>query len=260
MGTDYTSVTEIPGSKITSEQLARICNRYYFASQFCQGKDVLEVACGAGIGLGYLAKFAKRVVAGDIDKNILRYAKGYYQGRDNVELHLLDAQKLPFENGSFDVVILYEAIYYLAQPEKFVEEAYRVLRENRTLLICTVNKDWSDFNPSPFSTEYFSASELFLLLNQRFHSVEIYGAFPITTNSIKDKIISLIKRTAVTLHLMPKTMKGKEFLKKTFFGKLQTLPAEIDEKMAEYSPPLPISPTSPNPRYKVLFALAKNNR
>jgi len=255
--TDYFAVTEIPGSKITAEQLERLCNRYYFASQFCPGKDVLEVACGAGIGLGYLAKFAKRVVAGDIDKNILRYAKGHYQGRENIELQLFDAHKLPFENGSFDVVLLYEAIYYLAQPKKFVEEAYRVLREDGTLIICTVNKDWSDFNPSLFSTKYFSASELFSLLKRKFSNVEIYGAFPVTSNSIKERIISLIKRTAVALHIMPKTMKGKELLKRIFFGKLQILPAEIDEKMAEYSPPLPISPTSPNPHYKVLYAVAR---
>ncbi len=257
MRTDYSTVTEIPGSKITGEQLTRIYQRYFFAAQFCQGKDVLEVACGAGIGLGYLAKFAKRVVAGDIDKNILRYAQEHYQGRDNIELQLLDAHQLPFENGSFDVVLLYEAIYYLAQPKKFVEEAHRVLREDGTLITCTVNKDWSDFNTSPFSTKYFSASELFLLLNRRFSKVEIYGAFPTSANSIKDKIISSIKRTAVTLHLMPKTMKGKEFLKRIFFGQLLRLPAEIKEKMTEYSFPLPISPTSPNPCYKILFAVAR---
>ena len=256
--TDYFAVTEIPGSKITAEQLARVCNRYYFASQFCPGKEVLEVACGPGVGLGYLAKFAKRVVAGDIDKNILRYAQKHYQGRENIELKLFDAHRLPFENGSFDVVILYEAIYYLTQPKRFVEEAYRMLREDGTFIICTVNKDWSDFNSSLFSTNYFSASELFSLLNQRFHSVEIYGAFPVTSNSIKDRIISLIKRTAVILRIMPKTMKGKEFLKRLFFGRLQTLPAEIDEKMAEYSPPLPISPASPNPYYMVLYAVGQN--
>jgi len=68
MKTDYTSVTEIAGSKVSNEQLLRMAHRYHFAAGFCAGKDVLEVACGAGVGLGYLAKFAKRVVGGDIDQ------------------------------------------------------------------------------------------------------------------------------------------------------------------------------------------------
>jgi ubiquinone/menaquinone biosynthesis C-methylase UbiE len=75
----------------------------------------------------------------------------------------IDAHNLPFDDKSFDVVILYEAIYYLEHPERFIEEARRVLRENGTLLICTANKDWSGFNPSPYTYKYFSAPELFLL-------------------------------------------------------------------------------------------------
>jgi len=36
---------------------------------------------------------------------------------------------------------------------------------------------------------------------------------------MKQKITALIKRTAVGLYLIPKTMKGKEFFKRIFFGK-----------------------------------------
>jgi len=46
-----------------------------------------------------------------------------------VGVHQLDAHQLPFEDKSFDVVILYKDIYCLAQPEKFVAETHRVLRE-----------------------------------------------------------------------------------------------------------------------------------
>ena len=257
MQTNYTSVTEIPGSKVSNEQCVRMAHRYRFAAQFCAGKEVLEVACGAGTGLGYLAKFAKKVIGGDIDRNLLKYGQKHYRERDKITLQLFDAHRLPFKDDSFDVMLLYEAIYYLAQPEKFVAEASRVLRKNGLLIICSVNKDWLDFNPSPSSTRYFSASELFLLLNQKFSGVEIYGAFPTAANSTKERIISLIKRTAVALHLMPKTMKGKEFFKRIFFGKLQVLPAELEEKMFIYSPPVSISPSS-NPCYKVLYAVGRH--
>ena len=250
----YTSVTEMPGNKASKENLEMLYSRYKWATQFAEGKDVLEVACGAGQGLGYLAKKAKKVVGGDIDEKIVKCAQDYYKGR--VEILRLDAHKLPFEENSFDVVILFEAIYYLAQPEKFLAECQRVLRENGLVFLCTVNKDWSGFNPSPFSFKYFSASELVSLFKQHNFNIELFGAFLASPNSIKDKIISIIRRTAVALHLIPKTMKGKEKLKRIFFGKLLTIPSEIEEGMSDYSAPIPISPISPSHHYKVLFVLA----
>lgn len=104
MGVDYTTVTEIPGSKVTREQLARTYNRYCFASKFCEGKDVLEVACGPGLGLGYLAQKAKKVVGGDYTEYLLKLAQEHYRGK--IELLRLDAHTLPFKEGTFDVVIL----------------------------------------------------------------------------------------------------------------------------------------------------------
>lgn len=45
MGFDYTSVTEITGCNVTSEQLQIIYARYRFASELCDDKEVLESAC-----------------------------------------------------------------------------------------------------------------------------------------------------------------------------------------------------------------------
>ena len=84
MPLNYITVTEIPGSKATKEQLARLYQRYHFASQFCKDKDVLEAACGGGMGLGYLSQTARKVVGGDLDDNIFKYAQDYYKGRDNI--------------------------------------------------------------------------------------------------------------------------------------------------------------------------------
>jgi len=256
MAEDYTIITELPGNKGSKEQLSRLYQRYRFALQFCKDKEVLEVACGGGMGLGYLAKVAKKVVGGDLDKNILKYPLEYYKGRDKIEVKEFDAQNLPFEGKSFDVLILYEAIYYLAKPEKFVSEAHRVLKEDGVLLICSVNKDWADFNPSPCSIKYFSAPDLYSLTNQKFSKVELLGAFPASKGGIKNKIISSIKKTAILLKLIPKTMKGKEIYKRIFFGKLLTLPSEIENGEIEYFLSVPISSDQPNNQFKVLFSEA----
>ena len=255
MRIDYSTVTEVPGNRVTQEQMARMFHRYRFAASFCEGKDVLEVACGAGQGLGYLARKARRMAGGDCTHNLIWSAKGYYKNR--IELYILDAHQLPFKDKSFDVVILYEAIYYLAYPEEFFSETRRVLREGGDLLIATVNKDWSEFSPSPFSTRYFSVPELECLLETSGFEPEFYGAFPAMPKTPKEKIISSIRKSAVGLHLIPKTMRGKELLKKIFYGKLVPLPEEITEGSCDYSPPEPIPPTSPNFEYKVIYSIAR---
>lgn len=171
------------------------------------------------MGLGYLARTARTVVGGDIDDIVLAIARNHYQGRPNIIVKKFDAQELPFPNQSFDVVLLYETIYYLASPEKFVQEAKRVLRPEGRLIIGSVNKEWPDFNPSPFSRKYFTAAEVAEQLRPHFREIQAFGAFPVRAATPRDRIVSLFKRTAIKLRLMPKTMKGKELFKRIFFGR-----------------------------------------
>jgi len=255
MTTDFSGVTEVPGNAVTEEALSMLYTRYRFTVPSCEGKDVLEVACGSGQGLGYLAKTARRVVGGDYTRSLLDMARAHYRGR--LPLLQLDAQALPFRSSSFDIVLLYEAIYYLPRPERFLDECRRVLREKGVLVLCTVNKEWPDFNPSPFSTRYFTASELEAFLRAGNFHADLFMAFPSKTRSLRDALISWIKRTAVALHLIPKTMKGKAWLKRLFLGPLRPVPTEVHEGMAAYSEPVPIASCQACSGYKVLFAVAR---
>lgn len=256
---DFSSVTEVTGYNVTREQISRMYQRYRFAAGFCKDKEVLEVACGSGQGLGYIARVAKKIVGSDIDENNLNFAKKHYQSSENIEIRAFDAQEMPFTDSSFDVVILYEAIYYFSQPGKFIKEAGRVLRKGGVLIICTVNKNWVDFNPSPYSYEYFSAPGLADLLSKGgFGDIKLYGGFKVENKTVKDRVVSFLKRTAVSLHLMPKTMKGKELFKRIFMGKLYAMPAEIKDGVTEYFKPELIPTDQENNSYKVLFSVGSN--
>ena len=251
---DFSVVTETSRHRVTPDALSMLYTRYVYAAEFCKGKNVLEVACGAGHGLGYLATRARQVVGGDVTLNLLRQAK--QASSRLVPLLRLDAQALPFRALSFDVILLYEAIYYLTKPGQFLDECRRVLRPNGLVILCTVNPEWSDFNPSPFSTQYFSAIELSELLVKHGFRVQLQGGFPVAKSSFVEVAISLLKRVAVSFHLIPRTMKGKEFLKRIFFGRLVRLPSQVQEGVATYLAPAPLSPSSRTEGYKVIFALA----
>jgi len=106
--------TELPGRKINTDTLQIIAHRYYWASKFVSGKEVLEVGCGPGLGLGYLLRHAKHVTGGDITKDSLTLAKKHYGSR--VELVCIDAHRLPFKDSCLDVVISLASIIYMDLP------------------------------------------------------------------------------------------------------------------------------------------------
>jgi ubiquinone/menaquinone biosynthesis C-methylase UbiE len=256
MTNDYTNVTELPGSPATSEQLARLYHRYHTAAQYASGRRMLEVACGAGLGLGYLSYKAKKVIGGDYTEDLLRIAQSHYQGK--VPLVRLNAQDLPFRNRTFEMVIILEAIYYIVEVRQFIIESKRVLDTGGTLLIGTVNKDWSEFAASPFSTRYFSVPELGNLLKQSgFIDLEFYGSFPTEANSVNQKLISLIRKLAIGLNLMPRTLEGRARLKQLFYGKLVRLPAEVTEDMTNLFTLEPIPGDLATQKYKIIYCIAK---
>jgi ubiquinone/menaquinone biosynthesis C-methylase UbiE len=253
---DYSLITESPGLQVTAEQLARLYHRYRFVKDYGVGKDILEAACGSGIGLGFLAQSAMHMVGGDINKANVAVAKQLYRHHDRILLLEMDAHRLPFGVNSFDVILLFEALYYLEQPHIFVKEAFPLLRSPGHLMICTVNKDWSDFHPSPYTYRYFSAPELYDLMAGTFSKVELYGAFSTQVQGALGKMVQLLKRFAVQFHLIPGTLAARAYLKRLFIGPLQPLPEQIYEGIAFYEPPVKIAPDQVNRDYKIIYAVA----
>lgn len=256
----YHEITESPGQKATQEQIERLYQRYHFADEYAADRKVLEVACGSGIGLGYLAEHAVAVTGGDIDRKNIENAQKSYAGNKKIETLVLDAHNLAFDDQSFDLVLLFEAIYYLERPEQFISEAHRVLMGNGHLIICTVNRDWKDFHPSKYSTKYHSVPELNNMLAGMFPEVKVYGAFREANQGLKTKSLSVLKRSASKLDLIPGSLKAREFLKRIFIGKLTPIPDEVSEGMAEYVEPVEIKSDEPTEQYKIIYAVATKER
>jgi SAM-dependent methyltransferase len=169
----------------------------------------------------------------------------------------MDAQALPFKDGSFDVVLLFEAIYYLEQPEVFLAEAHRVLRSDGTVLICSANCERPEFNASPYSKKYFSARELSALLQQSGFRADIHAGFPVVSGGWADRVRDSVRTVAVKLHLVPKTMRWKARIKRLFFGKLQEMPTELGADLPEVVPLSPVNADQPVSDFKVLYAVGR---
>lgn len=252
---DYTSVTEVSGEAVRRDAVEKMRARYALAAERAAGKDVLEVACGSGQGLGLLARTARRVVGGDYTLDLVRGAARHYGGR--VGLLSFDAQALPFPDATFDLVLCYEALYYFPDADRFVAEAARVLRPGGELIVVNVNPAWSGFNPSPYSTRYHSATELAALLGQHGFAADVRGAFPESEGGLVSRVIGTARRIAVALHLVPKTMRAKRFLKRLFYGRLIALPPELD---VTASTPKLHELGGSDGLYTVLYAMGRSKR
>ena len=252
---NFTSVTELTGDDVTRQQVLSAFHRYNWASSFCENKEILEVACGSGAGLGLLASKARRVHAGDVMAPLVDRVRSHYGSRVTVEV--MDAEILPFPSASLDVVIILEALYYVPNPEQFVSECRRVLRPGGFVLITNSNKDMPDFNPSPYSRTYHGVVELGQLFGPDAFHTAFFGYWTYEEAPLWQRLLLPVKKAIVAMNLMPKTMQGKKLLKRLVFGGLVPMPVELKADMMPYVPPEQIASGVPDRRHRVVYSAAQ---
>jgi SAM-dependent methyltransferase len=149
--------------------------RYRFALPWCEGKDVLDVACGVGYGSVVLAERARRVVGIDRDEAAIAYAHSRYGG-ENVEFRVGDALALDEPAGTYDVVCSFETIEHVPDQERFLAGIARVLRPDGVFVVSTPHVPTTTRNPdNPFHEVELSRADFGELLARHFGDVELYG-------------------------------------------------------------------------------------
>jgi ubiquinone/menaquinone biosynthesis C-methylase UbiE len=235
--TDYTTVTETWGLPASDEQLAMQHCRYEMAARLARSRRVLEVGCGTGMGLAHIAEAGGDVIGGDYTRRLIFAAREHMPSTPLVRL---DAQRLPFKDRSFGVVLMLEMIYYVRDSDQAVAECRRVLDAGGHLLVCLPNRDRPDFNPSPMSHWYPSATELSDLLSQHRFRPRILAGFPSDSDSERDRRLAPLRRFAVRHHLVPGSMRLKSAVKRLLYGRLPRM-GEIRTPQA-YPEPVEITP------------------
>ncbi len=103
-------------------------------------RDVLEVGCGVGIDTARFARAGARISAVDLTEAAVELTTTLLSldglpGRATVA----DAEALPFDDASFDLVYSWGVLHHTANIERAVAEVRRVLRpdgEARVMLYC----------------------------------------------------------------------------------------------------------------------------
>ena len=95
-----------------------------------EGQEVLEVGSGRGGGASWIAKTHSpaKLVGVDFSPEAISHCKRWYAKQNNLVFIEGNAQELPLENESFDVVYNVESSHCYGDMGAFVEQAHRVLR------------------------------------------------------------------------------------------------------------------------------------
>ncbi|GHS88157.1 hypothetical protein AGMMS50218_11460 [Actinomycetota bacterium] len=154
---------------------------YDFALPYVRGKTVLDFGCGTGYGTAELAAVAERVVGLDIAAGAVRYAREHFVA-PNLSFEPIppiEDEALPFEAGTFDVVVSFQVVEHVGDVDRYLAEIRRVLRPDGVFLCVTPDRThrlfpgqrpWNEFHVTEYSPDAFAA-----LLRRRFADVEVRG-------------------------------------------------------------------------------------
>jgi len=146
----YWGATKHMGGLKVTKELIELC-------QLRKGQHVLDVGCGVGVTPCYLAKkIGCRAMGVDISDMMIRRAKERAE-REGItglaEFRVADVQDLPFEEGSFDVVIGESVLVFAKDKERALRECVRVTRPGGC--VGMTESTWLK-RPTPEMVEYAS--------------------------------------------------------------------------------------------------------
>lgn len=144
---------------------------YVEASKLVSG-NVLEIGTGSGYGIDIISPNANSFVT--IDKYD---ANESITKNENVEFIKMNVPPLNnISDNSFDFVICFQVIEHIKNDKFFVEEIFRVLKNNGKFIVTTPNIK-KTLTRNPWHIREYTIEELETLLLQSFQSVEKRGVF-----------------------------------------------------------------------------------
>ena len=110
-----------------------------------KAKTMLELATGTGLIAKHIVNAAAHIEATDASAEMITEAK---RGNRSAKLHfsVQDMFCQPYADGSFDAVIVSNALHIVPQPEKALREIRRVLKDDGVLIAPTFTHAGNSFS------------------------------------------------------------------------------------------------------------------
>jgi len=145
---------------------------YEYALDLVRGKKVLDLGCGLAYGTAQMAEQASEITAVDYDAQTISDNQQHYKNIPNLKFIRASVPPLPFADHSFEVVTMFQFIEHIRDRKKLLEECYRVLKDNGTLLVTTPNA-LKSFARNPFHIHEYTFDEMDAELKSIFPGSEL---------------------------------------------------------------------------------------
>jgi ubiquinone/menaquinone biosynthesis C-methylase UbiE len=102
-------------------------------------QQLLDIGCGTGIISLGIAPYVDKVVATDISPQMVSVAKNKAESSSitNVDFQVYDGYAVPYDDESFDVVLLFNTLHVVKEPDALLREAHRLLKPGGHLVTTT---------------------------------------------------------------------------------------------------------------------------
>ncbi len=203
------------------------------------GMRVLELGCGTGTmwrGKKTEVENCSQLVLSDFSEGMIETARNNLKDYEKIEYKVIDIQNIPFEDGSFDVIIANMMLYHVPDIQKGLSEVKRVLKNNGTFYCATYGEHGiieylsgilQDFGITDTTNKNFTLQNGESILKQKFSSVERFDykdSLAVTNlDDIIDYIFSLSGMTL--LNQLPRD-EIKKVLQKHVVDDVLTVPKE----------------------------------
>jgi len=142
---------------------------------------ILDVGCGTGYFVVLLGKEGFNVTGIDLTQEMIKKAKELIRDHgpypENVQVMEMDAEKLSFEEESFDAVVTRNLTWTLPHPIEAYQEWYRVLKKGGVLL--NFDAEYAKNAHSLFTVESVAHKDISDKLKEDCH--ELYHMLTIST-------------------------------------------------------------------------------
>ena len=151
---------------------------YEWVAERCQGRDVVDMACGEGYGVEVLARRARRVTGVDANPEAHEHARLKYT-RPGIRF-----EREPVESWSqpCDAVVFLQTIEHVADPAGILRHFREMLRPGGVVYVSTPNvltlaPPGAEKSDNPWHLKEYRADEFRELCESVFGHVELLGLF-----------------------------------------------------------------------------------
>ncbi len=173
------------------------------------GEKLLDIGCGDGLLAGLVNKKYSQIYGVEFSEAARRLAEAKGVITENININ---SQSLPFDDNTFDAVAGLDIVEHVFEPDKFLEEVFRVLKPEGFFILSTPNVRYlrqitslifKGRSPRTSSDKegydgghvhYFTYKDIELLLEKNgFAQIERFGLYRWEHFTVSSKIKDTIK-------------------------------------------------------------------